>query len=70
MLENWVEGKLAIEIGGVECGTFDPNNRLHSFKQIFKRDPASWFGRFSPKGDVVDPQNVDGWKFWFRIEPK
>jgi hypothetical protein len=69
LFEDWVEGKLAFQIGGVELDTFDPDDRLASFKHAFRGDPASWFGRYAPSGEAVDPQHVEGWKLWFRVEP-
>jgi hypothetical protein len=69
LFEDWVEEKLAIQIGGVELDTFDPDDRLAPFKEVFRGDPASWFGRYAPTGEAVDQQNMNGWKLWFRIEP-
>jgi hypothetical protein len=69
LFEDWLEGKLAIQIGGVELDTFDPDDRLTSFKHIFGGDPANWFGHYAPTGEAVDPQDMEGWKLWFRVEP-
>ena len=69
LFEDWVESKLAIQVGGVELDTFDPDDRLASFKQVFRGDPANWFGHYAPTGEAVDPQDVEGWKLWFRVEP-
>jgi len=69
LFENWVEGKLAIQIGGLEFDTFDPDDRLDSFKHVFRGDPANWFGHYAPTGEAVDPQDMEGWKLWFRVEP-
>jgi len=69
LFEDWVEGTLAIRIGGVELDTFDKDDRLTPFHDVFRNDPASWFGRYAPTGDAVDPLNLDGWQLWFRVEP-
>jgi hypothetical protein len=69
LFENWVEGKLAIQMGGLELDTFDPDDRLASFKHVFRGDPANWFGHYAPTGEAVDPQDMEGWKLWFRVEP-
>jgi hypothetical protein len=69
LFDDWVESKLAIQIGGVELDTFDPDDRLTSFKHVFRGDPADWFGHYAPTGEAVDPQDVGGWKLWFRVEP-
>ena len=69
LFEDWVAEKLAIQIGGVELDTFDPDDRLAPFKEVFRGDPASWFGRYAPTGEAVDHQDMNGWKLWFRIEP-
>jgi hypothetical protein len=69
LFEGWAESTLAIQIGGVELDTFDPDDRLTAFKQVFRGDAAAWFGRYAPTGAAVDVQDLDGWKLWFRIEP-
>jgi hypothetical protein len=69
LFEDWVERKLAIQICGLELDTFDHDDRLNTFGEIFRGDPASWFGRYEPTGDAVDPLDLGGWKVWFRIEP-
>ncbi|HZD11797.1 MAG TPA: hypothetical protein VE553_10680, partial [Candidatus Binatia bacterium] len=69
LFDDWVESKLAIHIGGIELDTFDPDDRLVSFKQVFRGDPSQWFGRYAPSGDAVDVFDLHGWKLWLRIEP-
>jgi hypothetical protein len=69
LFEGWAESMLAIQIGGVELDTFDPDDRLPAFKQVFRGDPFGWLGRFAPTGDAVDLHDVGGWKLWYRIEP-
>ncbi len=69
LFEDWAEGELAIQVGGFELDTFDPDDRLNEFKRVFNGDPAGWTGSYAPTGGVVDPQDMDGWKIWFRIEP-
>lgn len=69
LFEGWAESTLALQIGGVELDTFDPDDRLTSFKQVFRGDPFTWLGRYGPTGDAVDVHDVGGWKLWYRIEP-
>jgi hypothetical protein len=69
LFEDWVEHTLAIQIGGVELDTFDPDDRLASFAQVFRGDPAAWFGSYAPTGQPVDVHDMNGWKVWLRIEP-
>ena len=69
VFDDWVESKLAIQIGGVELDTFDPDDRLLPFKRVFGGDPTEWHGHYAPTGEAVDLQDLDGWKLWFRIEP-
>ena len=69
LFNDWVEGKLAVQIGGVELDTFDPDDRLSPFKQLFSGDPIKWHGHYAPTGEAIDPQDLEGWKVWFRIEP-
>ena len=69
VFDNWVESKLAIQVGGVELDTFDPDDRLIPFKRVFSGDPIEWHGHYAPTGEAVDPQDPGGWKLWFRIEP-
>jgi hypothetical protein len=69
VFEDWVEDTLAIQVAGVELDTFDPDDRLVPFKQVFRGDPAGWYGRYAPTGGAVDVLDVEGWKLWLRIEP-
>lgn len=69
LFDNWVENKLGIQIGGVELDTFAPDDRLRPFKQLFNGDPTKWHGHYAPTGESVDPQALEVWKLWFRIEP-
>jgi hypothetical protein len=69
LFDDWAEDTLAIQIGGVELDTFDPDDRLPSFRQVFRGDPSAWFGSYAPTGEAVDVHDMDGWKLWFRIEP-
>ena len=69
LFDDWVESKLAIQIGGVELDTFDPDDRLIPFKRVFSGDPIEWHGHYAPTGEAVDLQDPGGWKLWFRIEP-
>lgn len=69
LFDGWVEGELALEVGGVELDTFDPDDRLSTFKRVFTGDPSGWMGRYGPTGGRIDPQDPGGWQLWFRIEP-
>ena len=69
LFDGWVESKLAIQIGGVELDTFDPDDRLIPFKRVFSGDPIEWHGHYAPTGEAVDLQDPGGWKLWLRIEP-
>ena len=69
VFDDWVVNTLAVEIGGVELDTFDPDDRLASYKRVFSGDPTNWFGAYAPTSDVVDVQDVGGWRLWLRIEP-
>jgi hypothetical protein len=69
LFDDWAENQLAIQIGGVEPDTLDPDDRLYPFRQQFYGDPTHWFGRYMPTGETIDPQTMKGWKLWLRIEP-
>jgi hypothetical protein len=69
LFEGWAEGTLALQIGGGELDTFDPDDLLATVKQVFRGDPFGWLGRYAPTGDAVDLHDVGGWKLWFRVEP-
>ena len=69
LFDDWAASKLAIQIGGVELDTFDPDDRLLPFRQLFSGDPEAWYGHYAPTGEAVDLQDLDGWRLWFRIEP-
>jgi len=69
LFDNWAASELAIRIGGVELDTFDPDDRLPSFTRVFSGDPVTWYGSYAPTTGAVDPQDLGGWKLWYRIEP-
>lgn len=69
LFEDWVEEQMAVQLGGVELDTLDPDDRLAAFKRQFMGDPDSWFGSYAPTGAPIDPQDMDGWRIWMRIEP-
>jgi hypothetical protein len=69
VFDDWVESELAVEVGGVELDTFDPDDRLAPFKRVFTGDPADWFGTYKPTRDTVDVHDLGGWQLWLRIEP-
>ncbi|MBC7893293.1 MAG: hypothetical protein H7Y12_13840 [Sphingobacteriaceae bacterium] len=68
LFEDWADTALGIEIGGVELDTFDPDDTLASYKRVFQGKPADWLANYAPTGDPIDPQNMGGWKLWYRIE--
>ncbi|MFN0015049.1 MAG: hypothetical protein ACKVU2_10910 [Saprospiraceae bacterium] len=68
LFEDWAETALGMEIGGMELDTFDPDDKLASYKRVFQGKPADWLANYAPTGDPIDPQNMGGWKLWYRIE--
>ena len=69
IFDGWVETQLAVEVGGVELDTFDPDDRLATYKRVFTGDPSHWVGTYAPSGAAIDVQDVGGWQLWLRIEP-
>ncbi len=68
IFEGWAETTLGIEIGGVELDTFDPDDRLATYKRVFEGKPSDWLAHYAPTGNPIDPQHLSGWKLWYRIE--
>ena len=68
VFSGWIEKNLAIQIGGLELDTFDPDDTLNTHKREFFGDPKQWKGKYGPKGGEIDLHDMGGWKVWYRIE--
>jgi hypothetical protein len=68
LFEGYVEHNLFVQIGGVELDTFDPDDKLCTYKRAFTGKPRYWIGSYNP--EIMNPseEDVGGWKVWYRIE--
>ncbi len=68
IFEGAVEEKLAIEIRGVELDTFDPDDKLPTYRRIFHGKPEDWLGAYGPTGSLIDSEDLGPWRIHYRIE--
>lgn len=68
ILDNFVENNLFIQIGGIELDTFDPDDRLNSYKRDFSGKPENWIGNYFPKNGEPSMEDLGDWKIFYRVE--
>lgn len=68
LFEGFVENHVEFELSAVEKDTFDPDDRLCSYKRVFVGDPKSWIDDYGPSDQKVEPENLGDWMLWYRIE--
>ena len=59
---------LFIQIGGLELDTFDPDDKLCTYKRVFEGDPETWIDSYAAHNGEMNIENMGGWKVWYRIE--
>lgn len=69
IFEGYVDDYLGLEISGIEKDTFDPDDKLCTYKRVFKGTPDSWMGSYGPGNEKVEFEDLGDWKVWYRIEP-
>lgn len=68
VFDDLVVDELGIEISGLELDTFDPSDEVGRYRRAFRGDPASWAGEYGPDDDPIDPEDMENWRVWYRIE--
>jgi len=68
IFDSFVENQLFIQLGGLELDTFDPDDKLCTYKRIFSGDPGEWIGNYAAHSGEMDMENIGGWKVWYKIE--
>ena len=68
VFDDLVIDELGIEISGMELDTFDPDDEVGRYRRAFRGDPLSWAGDYGPADDPIDPEDMDNWRVWYRIE--
>jgi len=68
LFEGYAEHNLFIQIGGVELDTFDPDDKLCTYKRKFGGNPGYWIGSYNPETSQPSVEDISGWKVWYRIE--
>lgn len=70
VFDDLVVNELGIEISGLELDTFDPSDEVGRYRRAFRGDPISWTGQYGPSDDPIDPEDMDNWRVWYRIEAR
>jgi len=68
IFEGYVTDYLGLEIIGIEKDTFDPDDKLCSYKRIFNGMSSSWRGNYGPGNEKIEFEDLGDWKIWYRIE--
>ncbi len=62
--------ELGIEVTGVELDTFDPSDHVGRYRRAFRGLPTDWVGQYGPADDPIDPEDMENWRVWYRIEAR
>lgn len=68
IFDDFVNHSLLIQIGGLELDTFDPDDRLCTYKRHFHGNPEEWIGIYAQHSGEVSIEQVGGWNVWYSIE--
>ena len=68
IFDDFVEHILSVQIGGLELDTFDPDDKICTYKRLFEGKTAEWIGTYANHDGDMDIENVGGWKVWYRVE--
>ncbi|WP_152039911.1 hypothetical protein [Salinigranum salinum] len=69
IFEGRVADELRVRIDGVEADTFDPDDTVGSYTRVLSGPAIDWFGSYRPDDEHVDPEDMNAWQVWYRIEP-
>jgi hypothetical protein len=68
IFDDFVENKLSVQIGGLELDTFDPDDKLCTYKRIFDGNIEDWIGNYADHDGEMNTENLGSWKVWYRVE--
>lgn len=68
VFDDLVVDEMGVEVYGLELDTFDPDDEVGRYRRAFRGDPTSWLGTYGPSDDPIDPEDMDNWRLWYRIE--
>lgn len=69
IFEGRASDELRVRIDGVEADTFDPDDTVGSYTRVLSGSTTDWFGSYRPDDEHVDPEDMNAWQVWYRIEP-
>ncbi|MGH2558693.1 MAG: hypothetical protein ACRDJH_06485, partial [Thermomicrobiales bacterium] len=67
LFEGYVEDHLAVEVDGIELDGCVAE-RLCRYRRVFSGAPASWLGSYGPGDELIEAEDLGGWRLWYRIE--
>lgn len=68
IFDDFAENILLVQIGGLELDNFDPDDRLCTYKRVFKGKTEEWIGNYANHDGDMNIENTGSWKVWYRIE--
>jgi hypothetical protein len=68
IFEGIVRDRLNLKIRGMERDFLDPDDHLVVFHRNFSCDPDQWIKQYMPGDEKVDPEDLEYFQLWYRIE--
>jgi hypothetical protein len=68
IFEGFIEGKLVIEVAPRAVKREDDAAGLASYRRAHVGPPELWLGRYGPKDEKLDLEDMGDWRIWYRIE--
>ena len=68
LFEGYAEDHLAIEITGAEHDVISDDDKLCPYKRVFTGSPSRWIGVYGPTDEEIDPEQLEGWRVFYRID--
>lgn len=59
---------LEVVLKGTELDLICEGDQLAAYHRRWEGDPRTWFGRHVPGDEKSDPESMNNWKVWLRIE--
>jgi hypothetical protein len=68
VFRGYAEQALWIEVVAAELDRFDPDDLLGKYTRVLSGPTDTWFGRYGPGNQVVDPEDMIDWRIWYCVE--
>jgi hypothetical protein len=69
LFEGRATDELRVRIEGAEADAFDPDDTVGTYTRVLSGSATDWFGSYGPEDEHIDPEEMNAWNVWYRIEP-